>query len=81
MTPDARLCSDKGMKIALDIEEEDIERIVRSLDNQHAYTRSRSLEESGYKRLADLFRGFLKRGPGQAASPSEDQPVRHQRGR
>jgi len=30
------------MKIALDIEEEDIERIVRSLDNQHAYTRSRN---------------------------------------
>jgi hypothetical protein len=47
-----------------DIEEEDIERIVRSLDNQHAYTRSRNREDSGYKRLADLFRGFLKRGPG-----------------
>jgi hypothetical protein len=37
------------MKIALDIEEEDLERIVRSLDNQHAYTRSRNLEDSGYK--------------------------------
>ena len=41
------------MKIALDIEEADIEWIVRSLDNQHAYTRSRNLEDSGYKRLAD----------------------------
>jgi len=69
------------MKIALDIEEEDIERIVRSLDNQHAYTRSRNLEDSGYKRLTDLFRGFLKRGPGQAASPSEDHAVRRHRGR
>jgi hypothetical protein len=28
------------MKIALDIEEGDIERIVRSRDNQHAYLRS-----------------------------------------
>jgi hypothetical protein len=69
------------MKIALDIEEEDLERIVRSLDNQHAYTRSRNLEDSGYKRLADLFRVLLKRGPGEAASPSKDQPVRRQRGR
>ena len=75
------MCSDKGMKIVLDIEEEDIERIVRALDNQHAYTRSRNLEDSGYKRLTDLFRGFLKRGPGQAASPSEDHPVRRHRGR
>jgi hypothetical protein len=62
------------MRIVLDIEEADIERIVRSLDNKHAYTRSRNLEDSGYKRLADLFPGFLKRGPGQAASPSKDQP-------
>ena len=69
------------MKIALDIEEEDLERIVRSLDNQHAYTRSRNLEDSGYKRLADLFRVLLKRGPREAASPSKDQPVRRQRGR
>jgi hypothetical protein len=37
----------RGMKIALDIEEADIERIVRSLDNQHAYTSSRNLEDSG----------------------------------
>ena len=44
-------------------------------------SRSRDLEDSGYKRLADLFRGFLKRGPGQAASPSEDRPVRRHRGR
>ena len=43
-----------------------LERIVRALDNQHAYTRSRNFEDSGYKRLADLFREFLKRGPGQA---------------
>ena len=69
------------MKIALDIEEEDLERIVRSLDNQHAYTRSRNLEDSGYKRLADLFRVLLKRGPGQAERASRDHPVRRQRGR
>jgi hypothetical protein len=69
------------MKIALDLEEADIERIVTSLANQHAYTRSRDREDSGYKRLADLFRGFLKRGPGQAEGPSKDEPVRHQRGR
>jgi hypothetical protein len=68
------------MRIVLDIEEDDIERITRSLDNQHAYTRSRDREDSGYKRLADLFRGFLKRGPGQAEGP-KDQPVRQQRGR
>ena len=59
------------MKIVLDpIEEEDIERIVKALDNQHAYLRSRDLEDSGYKRLADLFRQFLKRGPGQAERSS-----------
>ena len=58
------------MKIVLDIEEEDIERIVKSLDNQHACTRSRDREDSGYKRLADMFRQFLKRGPGQAAKSS-----------
>jgi chemotaxis regulatin CheY-phosphate phosphatase CheZ len=69
------------MRIVLNIEEEDIERIARSLDNQYAYTLARKLEDSGYKRLADLFRGFLKRGPGQAASPSNDQPVRQKRGR
>jgi hypothetical protein len=46
-----------------------------------AYTRSRNLEDSGYKRLADLFRGFLKRGPAQATNPPNDQPVRQQRGR
>ena len=67
------------MKISLDIEEADIERIVRSLDNQHAYTLARNLEDSGYKRLSDLFRGFLKRGPGQATNPPKDQPVRHER--
>ena len=69
------------MKIALDIEEEDIERIVRSLDNQHVYTRSRNLGDSRYKRLADLFRGFLKRGPEQAARPSKYEPARQQPGR
>jgi hypothetical protein len=69
------------MKITLDIGEEDIERITRSLDNQHAYTLARDREDSGYKRLADLFRGFLKRGPGQAESTSKDQPVRHRSGR
>ena len=51
------------MKIVLDpIEEEDIERIVKALDNQQAYLRSRDREDSAYKRLADLFRQFLKRG-------------------
>jgi hypothetical protein len=63
-------------RFVLDIEEEDIEQIVRALDNQHTYTRSRDLEDSGYERLEDLFRGFLKRRPGQAASPSKDHPVR-----
>jgi len=66
----SKLCSDKGMRIVFDIEEEDIERIVKSLDNQHAYLRSRDREDSGYKRLAELFRGFLKRGPGQAGRSS-----------
>ena len=56
------------MRIVLDIEEEDIERITTSLDHQYAYTLSRDCEDSGYKRLAELFRGFLKRGPGQATS-------------
>jgi hypothetical protein len=69
------VCSDKGMRIRLDIEEEDIGRIARSLDNQHAYTRSRNLEDSGYKRLADLFRGLLKRGPGQATSLCDQMEV------
>jgi hypothetical protein len=45
LPPGVRLCSDKGMKIALDIEEEDIERITRLLDNQYAYTRARDREE------------------------------------
>jgi hypothetical protein len=63
------------MKITLDIEEEDIERIARSLDNQYAYMRSSNFEDSAYKRLADLFRGFLKRGPGQAASLCDQMPV------
>ena len=50
------MCSDKVMKIALDIEEKDIERIVRSLDNQFAYTLARDREDSGCKRLAALLR-------------------------
>ena len=50
------------MRIVLNIEEEDIERIARSLDNQYAYTLARNLEDSGYKRLAELFRGLPKRG-------------------
>jgi len=52
------------MRIVLEIAEEDIERIVKSLDNQCAYTRARNFEDDGYKRLADFFRQFLKRGPG-----------------
>ena len=51
------------------MEEGDIERIVQALDNQHAYVRSQDREDSGYKRLGDLFRQFLKRGPGQAERP------------
>jgi hypothetical protein len=35
------------MKIALDIEEADIEWIVRSLDNQQAYKRSGTLRTAG----------------------------------
>jgi hypothetical protein len=54
------------MKIALDIEEEDIERIVRSLDNQHAYTRSRNFEDSGYKRAS----GSVSRIPEARAGAS-----------
>jgi len=50
--------------VLLEIAEEDIERIVKSLDNQYAYTRARNFEDDGYKRLADFFRQFLKRGPG-----------------
>jgi hypothetical protein len=77
------------MRIELDIEEVDIERIMRALDNQHAYTLTRNREDIGYKRLADLFRGFLKHGPRQATwlrdqmkvSPSNDQPVRNRRRR
>ena len=65
------------MRIELDIEEVDIERIMRALDNQHAYTLTRNREDTGYKRLANLFRGFLKHGPGQAESPSKDRPVRN----
>ena len=72
----------------LNIEEEDIERIARSLDNQYAYTLARDLEDSGSRRLAELFRGLLKRGPGHATSlcdqmevSSKDQPMRKKRGR
>jgi len=39
------------------------------------------LKTAGTSGRADLFRGYLKRGLGQAASPSKDQPVRRQRGR
>ena len=74
------------MRIELDIEEVDIERIMRALDTQHAYTLTRNREDIGYKRLAELFRGFLK---GQATwlcdqmkvSPSKDQSVRNRRRR
>lgn len=58
------------MRITLDIEEEDIERLVKALDNQYAYTRTRNFEDSAYKRLGDLFRQYLKRGPGQAGKSS-----------
>jgi hypothetical protein len=39
------------MKIVLDISEEDIERIGRSLDNQFAYLRSRKHEDGGCKKM------------------------------
>ena len=58
------------MRIVLEIAEEDIERIVKVLDNQYAYTRGRNFEDDGYRRLADFFRQFLKRGPGQAERSS-----------
>ena len=59
------------MRIVLDpIEEEDIERIVKALDNQHAYLRSRDRGDSRYKRLAICFDNFLKRGPGRAERSS-----------
>jgi hypothetical protein len=51
------------MRIELDIEQVDIARIVRALDNQHAYTLTRNREDTGYKRLAELFRGFFKGQP------------------
>jgi len=36
------------MRIVLDpIDEGDIERIVKALDNQYAYTRARNFEDSG----------------------------------
>jgi len=35
------------MRITLDIEEADIEKIVKSLDNQYAYTRARNFDDSG----------------------------------
>ena len=69
------------MRIWLDISEEDIERIAWSLDNQFAYLRYRNREDNGYRGLADVFRGFLKRGPGQADGPPKDQSMRQQRGR
>ena len=40
----------------LDISEEDIERIARSLDNQFADLRSRNREEGGYKKNEELIR-------------------------
>jgi hypothetical protein len=49
------------LRINLTIEEEDIERIVKALDTQYAYTRAKQFEDSNYKRLADLFRRFLKK--------------------
>ena len=54
----------RRMRINLTIEEEDIERIVKALDTQYTYTRAKQLgqsEDSNYKRLADLFRQFLKK--------------------
>lgn len=63
------------MRINLTIEEEDIERIVKPLNNQHTYLRSRDREDSGYKRLADLFRQFLKRGQDRPSARDADASV------
>ena len=58
------------MRIVLDIEEGDIERIVRSLNNQHAYTRSRDLEDTGHKGLADLYRRLTSADDNVLRGPS-----------
>jgi hypothetical protein len=50
LPPGVRLCSDKGMRIALDIEEVDFEWIVGSLDNQYAYLWSRNREDPGFRK-------------------------------
>jgi len=49
------------MRINLTIEQDDIERIVKALDTQYPYTRAKQFEDSNYRRLADLFRQFLKK--------------------
>ena len=39
-------------------------RIVKALDSQYAYSQAKQMgqyEDSNYKRLADLFRQFLKK--------------------
>ena len=46
------------MRIALDIEKENIERAVKGrIISTHALPSVTDCEDSGYKRLADLFRG------------------------
>src|SRR5262245_10952739 len=51
------------MRIVLDpIEEEDIERLVRALDNQFDYTRSRNFEDDGTSASRISFDSSLKRG-------------------
>jgi len=50
------------MRIVFDIEKEDIERVVKARIISTLYLLSREREDSGCKRLADLFRQFLKRG-------------------
>ena len=58
------------MRIVLDIEEEDIERIVKARIISTLYLGHGTVRTAGYKRPADLFRGYLKCGPGQAAKSS-----------
>jgi len=53
--------TDRTLTINLTIEQEDIERIVKALDTQYPHTRAKQFEDSNYRRLADLFRQFLKK--------------------
>jgi len=54
LNPRARIA---GMKI--DLDEEEIQWIVRALEHYHAYLRAVQREDSGYKRLADKLKRLV----------------------